>query len=186
MSGLKSNRLMIGAALLAIAGCSSALSQETPNTAIVTQGDGGLASTFEAAPPADEPLLDGAPPVAPPVIVAEAPPVVEPAPRAAAPEVKHVKARFTCDIDVDRTPSGLRVTPVVRSDRAMSGEYSLVITKSGSGGSSDISQGGPFDVGRGERVSLGSSEFSMERGATFRATLKVSADGRVVCRDISS
>lgn len=186
MSGLKSNHLMLGVAMLAIAGCSSALSQETPNTAIVTQSDGGLAGTFDAAPPADEPILDGAPSITPPVIVAEAPPVMEPAPRSPPVEVKRVVARFTCDIDVDRTPNGLRVTPVVRSDRAISGEYSLVITKSGSGGSSDISQGGPFDVSRGERVRLGSSEFSMERGATFRAVLKVRSGGSEVCRDISS
>ena len=39
---------------------------------------------------------------------------------------------------------------------------------------------------RGERVRLGASEFSMERGAKFRAVLKVRAGGREICRDISS
>ena len=33
---------------------------------------------------------------------------------------------------------------------------------------------------------LGSSEISLERGASFRAVLKVRAGGREVCRDIRS
>jgi hypothetical protein len=42
------------------------------------------------------------------------------------------------------------------------------------------------DATRGERVRLGASEFSMERGARFRAVLKVRAGGREICRDITS
>lgn len=180
------NRIHIFSAALLLAGCSSA-AQEAPNTAIITQSGPELASTYDSMPP-DEPLLDGAPSlVAPP----EAPVViVEPqrAPERLAPPVvvQRAEVGFACDIDVDRTSNGIRVTPVVRAGKALSGEYSLVITKSGAGGSSDITQGGPFDAARGERIQLGSSEFSMERGAKFRAVLKVRAGGREVCRDFSS
>jgi hypothetical protein len=91
-----------------------------------------------------------------------------------------------CDIKVVKTTRGVRIIPVVRSDRSVSGEYALVITKTGVGGSSDISQAGPFDAAHGVRQSLGASEISLERGASFRAVLKVRAGGREICRDVRS
>ena len=180
------NRIYLLSAAVLLAGCSSA-AQEATNTIITAQGGPVLAGTYDIVPP-DEPLLDGAPSAAAPI---EPAPVVPPAqlraPTPPPPAVVHrAKVSFSCDIDVDRTSHGIRVTPVVRADRALSGEYTLVITKIGGGGSSDISQGGPFDAARGESVRLGSSEFSMERGAKFRAVLKVRANGREVCRDFSS
>lgn len=176
------NRSTLLLSALLLAGCSSA-AQGAPNTAIATQSGPDHPAAFHDAPPASDPVLDGAPPIVPavaPSAVARAPEPVAP------PVVQKVQARFSCDIDIDRTSSGIRVTPVVRSHKTLSGEYSLVITKSGAGGSSDISQGGPFDAAHGERVGLSTSEFSMERGAKFRAVLKVRAGGREVCRDIVS
>ncbi len=172
------NRIYLLSAALVLAGCSSA-AQGAPNTAVVTQGGPDLASTFNDVSPAYSLELDGAPPAIVPRAQLRAP---EPAPVLA----QKVQARFTCDIDIDRTSNGIRVTPIVRAGKALSGEYSLVITMSGASGSSDISQGGPFDAARGERVRLGASEFSMERGAKFRAVLKVRAGGREICRDITS
>ena len=67
-----------------------------------------------------------------------------------------------CDIKVVKTSHGVRITPIVRSDRFVSGEYSIVITRKGGGGSSDISQGGPFDAPRGVKQELG---FRSERFA---------------------
>ena len=176
-------RLMMASASLVLAACSSAVSQEVvstggSNTAIVTQSDGGLVASLDAAPPAP-PVLDGGPP-----------PLRTPAPDAITPESiappAVVRADFTCDIDVVRTSNGIRITPVVRADRTLNGEYSLVITKSGAAGSSDINQGGPFDAARGERVKLGASEISFARGDTYRAVLKVRANGREICRDTRS
>jgi hypothetical protein len=175
------NRIYLLSAALVMAGCSSA-AQGAPNTAVVSQGGPEFVESYDA-PPADAPELDGAPPVVPPPI---APTAELRAPAPAVVVVQKVKARFSCDIDIDRTSNGIRVTPVIRADKSMAGEYSLVITKNGASGSSDISQGGPFDATRGERVRLGASEFSMERGAKFRAILKVRAGGREICRDITS
>lgn len=190
--------LMMATASLVLAACSSASSQEVvatsgTNTAIVTQSDGGLVASLDAAPPAP-PVLDGAPPLlrtpAPDALAPE--PIVPPAPepRVVTPEPLAppavVRANFTCDIDVIRTPNGIRITPVVRADRTLNGEYSLVITKTGASGSSDISQGGPFDAARGERVKLGASEIWFARGDKYRAVLKVQADGREICRDTRS
>lgn len=191
-------RLMMASASLVLAACSSAVSQEAvstggSNTAIVAKSDGGLVASLDAAPPAP-PVLDGGPPPlrtpAPDAIAPE--PVLPPAaaPRITAPEPLAppavVRADFTCDIDVVRTANGIRITPVVRADRTLDGEYSLVITKTGAAGSSDINQGGPFDAARGERVKLGASEISFERGDTYRAVLKVRANGREICRDTRS
>lgn len=190
MSTLKSNHLLMFTAALALAGCSSALSQEAVNTAVTSQQGSELMASLDEQPPAEIPPLDGAPqavgPV-PPVVVAPPPVVVAPPPVKPAPPAAHVEsARLSCVIDVDRTARGIRITPVVKSGRSLSGEYSLVITKDGAGGSSDINQGGPFEAVRGERVELGSSEISLERGARYRAVLKVRADGREICREISS
>jgi hypothetical protein len=177
------NRIHLISAALVLAGCSSA-AQGAPNTAVVTQSGPDFVESFDA-PPAYAPELDGAPPLIPPPITPSAE-FRAPAPAPAPVVVQKVKARFSCDIDIDRTSNGIRVTPIIRADKSLSGEYSLVITKSGASGSSDISQGGPFDAARGERVRLGASEFSMERGAKFRAVLKVRAGGREICRDITS
>jgi hypothetical protein len=193
MTKVISLRLMMASASLVLAACSSAVSQEVvstsgSNTAIVTQSDGemadgGLVASLDAAPPAPPVLDGGPPPLRAPAPEALAPePIAPPAP--APPAV--VRADFTCDIDVVRTPNGIRITPVVRADRTLNGEYSLVITKTGAAGSSDINQGGPFDAARGERVKLGASEISFERGDTYRAVLKVRADGREICRDTRS
>ena len=184
MSTLKSNQLLMFTAALALAGCSSALSQEAVNTAVISQQGPELMASLNEQTPAEIPPLDGAPQAIeplPPVVVAP-PPVVKPA----TPPARVASARLSCVIDVDRTARGIRITPVVKSGRTLSGEYSLVITKDGAGGSSDINQGGPFEAGRGERVELGSSEISLERGARYRAVLKVRADGREICREISS
>ena len=177
-------RIYLFSAALLLAGCSSA-AEESRNTAVVVQSGPDLAGGFDHPAPPYEPL-DGAPlapvPVVPPAELR--PP--EPLPPPPAAKVQKTVSRFSCDIDVDRTPNGIRVTPIVRADKSMSGEYSLTVTKSGGAGSSDISQGGPFDARRGESVRLSSSEFSMERGAKFRAVLKVRAGGREVCRDVRS
>ena len=177
------NRIHILSAALLLAGCSSA-AQEAPNTAIVTQGGPQVASAFNTAPP-DNSGLDGAPPLAPaPIAPSVVMRVTEPLPPPVF--VQGVAQRLSCDIEVHRTSHGVRITPIIHARRSISGEYSLVITKDGAGGSSDINQGGPFDAARGERVELGSSEFTFERGAKFRAVLKVRAGGEVVCRDIRS
>jgi hypothetical protein len=176
-------RLMIFTATLALAACSASAA---PNTAVTAQSGPDLAFAPETAPP-QPPVADVIPP---PLIVPEAvapavvaPPVVAPENLTPAPVIK---ARFSCDIEVKRTSHGIRITPVVHADRAMAGEYSLMITKSGASGSSDINQGGPFDAARNEEIALSASEFSLERGDRYRAVLKVRSGGREICRDIRS
>ena len=180
------SRIHLFSAALLLAGCSSA-AQVSPDTAMIAQDGLQTANGFDSASP-DNSGLDGAPPLAPVL----APPVVAfaPVPLATVAVVKPVVVKrvqkLTCDIEVARTLRGIRVTPIVNSNLPLSGEFSLTITKGGADGSSDISQGGEFDARRGERVELSSSEFSLERGARFRAVLKVRAGGNEVCRDVGS
>ena len=158
------------------------MSQEAANTAVISQGGSvDYAAALDGAPP-----VEHAPaPLGPPAVIAIAP--VAPVELAVAkPVVVKKVQKFTCYIEVSRTSRGVRVTPVVHANRSLSGNFTLVVTKDGADGSSDISQGGEFDARRGERVELSSSEFSMERGAKFRAVLKVRAGGNEVCRDIRS
>lgn len=90
----------------------------------------------------------------------------------------------SCDIVVERTSNGVLLTAVADVPRRADGEYSFIITKSGKGGSSDINQGGPLDGARGGHVELGAAEVSLERGASYRATLKLTSDGREICRRV--
>ncbi len=183
MPRLTSSHLMSLAAALTLGACSSAFSQETPNTATTARQGAGLAASLDGPPPHDDPALDGASPSIAPETRVLTPTRTSSEER---PEVATVETRLTCGIDIDRTSHGVRVTPVVRADRAVSGEYSLVVSTSGSGGSSDIRQGGPFDATPGERIALAASEVSMEQGARFKAVLKVRAGGREVCRETRS
>ncbi len=89
----------------------------------------------------------------------------------------------SCDVRVRRTANGALIEARAFADRAFDGEYDLVITKSGGGGSADISQGGPLAMAAGEAVTLGENEISIERGARVRATLRLINHRGEVCRD---
>lgn len=156
-------------AVLALAGCSAGMTPQAVQEAYSpAMQEVNLVSDLVGAPP---------------VVVVEAP---APARLVPPPIVVRQDESLFCDIKVVKTSHGVRITPIVRSDRFVSGEYSIVITRKGGGGSSDISQGGPFDAPRGVKQELGSSEISLERGSSFHAVLKVRANGREVCRDIRS
>jgi hypothetical protein len=130
--------------------------------------------------PATAPLSE---PFAEPFEEAHAPPPLSvplaPPPPATAP--RHSLSR-ACDVIVERSRGRVVLTAVADPDRPMSGDYSFVITRSGGGNSSDIEQGGPFRSRRGETVELSSSEISLDRGSSYRATLKLTSQGREVCR----
>ncbi|MDZ4760059.1 MAG: curli-like amyloid fiber formation chaperone CsgH [Alphaproteobacteria bacterium] len=88
----------------------------------------------------------------------------------------------SCDIRVRPTRGGVEVTGVARPGYPMSGEYDFVITRSGASGSSDITQGGPFNGRAGDDISLSSTEISLGRRDRYRAVLTLTANGREICR----
>lgn len=84
-----------------------------------------------------------------------------------------------CDIRETRTPRGLRLEAIAEADQSVDGVYDFVITAKGSGGSSDISQGGPVALNAGERAVVGVAEIPAGR---YSAVLTLSdADGEL-CR----
>lgn len=88
----------------------------------------------------------------------------------------------SCAIRATRTAHGLRLEPVATSAKAFAGDYEFTLAKNGGGGSSDVSQGGPFSVEAGRSLTLGASEISLGKDGHLRATLVVrNADGEI-CR----
>ncbi|MDX2237938.1 MAG: curli-like amyloid fiber formation chaperone CsgH [Hyphomonadaceae bacterium] len=90
----------------------------------------------------------------------------------------------SCDVRARRTANGVEITAFARSDRAVWGDYDLVITKTGPNGASDVTQGGDFSLRPGAAARLGTAEFSLERGARYRARLVLSDSHGEICRDV--
>lgn len=101
----------------------------------------------------------------------------EPAPNAV---IAHA-AQLSCDLVATRTAHGVELRAMAASPHGASGEYELTITKNDRGGSSDIVQGGAFDLAAGERAALGSAEISLERGGSYRAHLLLTDANGPVC-----
>ncbi|MGJ3261860.1 MAG: curli-like amyloid fiber formation chaperone CsgH [Salinarimonas sp.] len=92
-------------------------------------------------------------------------------------------AGLTCEIRTSRSGGLLLLEPTVSSDTAMRGHYGFVVEGRGSGGRSDIEQGGAFAVSAGEPARLGS--VALSPSAAFEARLEIEADGvRTTCRAV--
>lgn len=115
----------------------------------------------------------------PPSLDAQAPSrsMTEPSPHAA-----HDEAAVSCDVRARRTADGVVIQARAFADRDIDGEYDLVITKSGGGNSSDISQSGPLSLAAGTAATLGENEISVERGARLRAVLTLRDASGEICR----
>lgn len=156
---------------------------------------GALSACSAAARPSDEmasaaPVVAAAVTSAPelvggPVEPAMAPPAAAAAVAAPAAHVpvQAALADVRCDIRTRRTSHGVELEAFARSDAPAMGEFEFIITKDDAGGSSDIAQSGVFDLGGGERQSLGLSEISVERGGRYRARLVLSDSDGVICRE---
>ncbi|MBI3437354.1 MAG: hypothetical protein HY054_01650 [Proteobacteria bacterium] len=150
-------------ALMLIAACSATAS---PN----------MAAASVSAPAAVE-----APVIAPAPAPAPAPPrVSHAAQRASAAAPVAVRAVPACQIRMSPTANGVLIQATARADRPFDGEYALIVTKSGGGGSADINQGGPVSVAAGEVVTLGSTELGAD--GRYRAVLTLSDGSGEVCR----
>ena len=83
-----------------------------------------------------------------------------------------------CEIRQSLEGDTILIQPVVRSDRAISGAYSLSLSGGGSGGSSNIRQGGDFTAAAGSVTPLG--QVSVGAGGIYDVTLKLTAGGSSV------
>ncbi len=121
-------------------------------------------------------------PAAPVAAPAPAAPVAEASTRL---QAASYAPAIDCAVRTTRTRNGVKFEAVAYGGAydALSGEYEFVLTRSGAGGSSDVSQGGPFDVAPGETQVLSESEFNIDRGARVRARLVLRDSDGVVCSD---
>jgi hypothetical protein len=122
-------------------------------------------------------------PVTPARIYAEAAPTqaIAPTPAAAA-ERGQAYAALSCEVRSRRTANGVLIHARARADRPITGDYDLVITKSGGGNSADISQSGRAALAAGVSTIIGESEISVERGTRLRAVLTLRDDSGQLCR----
>lgn len=88
-----------------------------------------------------------------------------------------------CSIVTTRTAYGTRLDAVVTSQQPLEGSYDLMISKSGSGGTSQISQGGAFAAEAKTPLTLASSEIGADRSARLQATLVIHDKPGAVCRN---
>jgi hypothetical protein len=120
-----------------------------------------------------------------PAAVAEATPAAPARPRtpvteSAATSRATLNDAVSCDVRARPTSNGVLIQAMAHAAYAIDGDYDLVITKSGGGGSSDITQSGPFSAAAGETVTLGSAELG--RDGRYRAMLVLRAASGEVCR----
>jgi len=102
-----------------------------------------------------------------------------PAPAPAARIEAQAPASAACDIRETRTSQGLRLEAVVHARTALRAEYGFSVEAKGSGGTSNVTQGGPFEAAAGVSTTVGAVDISRGR---YRATLTVrDADGEI-CR----
>ncbi len=92
--------------------------------------------------------------------------------------------QLTCEIRSTDIRGGVRLEALVLGRRGASGEYEFVVAKSGSGGTSNVSQGGDFEVGPGKETVVGEVTLGSGEKAKVKARLTVnSASGKTTCED---
>jgi len=84
-----------------------------------------------------------------------------------------------CEIEVEELGMGVKLQGVVFANRAVNGAYQLQVSKSGSGGSSNINQGGHFNARPDVPAKLGVVQLGGD-GGSYSARLRVMWDGEEI------
>jgi hypothetical protein len=88
----------------------------------------------------------------------------------------------TCEIRVASNGGMLAIQGVVNGGIALSGSYQMRVSGQGPGGSTNLNQGGQFNAGAGEAVTLGQVMVD-NSGGTYDVVLSIdSAEGKVDCQ----
>ena len=164
------------ASLLLLAACSAAA--RTGEVAAADADSSVPPAMAQAAAPAPAPVMAAA--QAPPAAIA---PIAAPAAavHTTVGEAQAAVDALSCDVRTRRTANGVLVTANVFSQSDLSGEYEMVITKSGGGNDADINQAGPFSVRAGASTALGETEIGLDRNARLRVTLRLTSDDGQTC-----
>lgn len=92
------------------------------------------------------------------------------------------RSAVDCAILTSTTAHGVRFSAVAGADAPLAGSYEFVLTKSDRNGSSDINQGGEFNLSAGASQSLGEAELNLERRSSYHARLVLWDANGEVCR----
>ena len=96
---------------------------------------------------------------------------------------KSAKA-LSCEIRSTDIRGGVRLEAIVAGRGGASGEYEFVVAKSGGGGTSNVSQGGDFDISAGNETVVGEVSLGSGEKGKVKARLTVSsANGQIACED---
>lgn len=83
---------------------------------------------------------------------------------------------LSCGVHTTTSQGMTQLEGVVQSAKALTGDYRMTIKRSGNGGSSNVSQGGPFSANAGVATSLGQSTLSS--GGKLDVQFTVTAGGK--------
>lgn len=170
------NHVMLATLSLLMTACSAAALPNGASPAVTTAPVAQSSAAQAPAQPA--PAIVGEAPTAAPTHSDRS---VRPASETvAAPGAAMLGDAVSCEVRVRRTANGMMIQAVAHADRAVDGDYEFVITKSGGGGSSDVTQSGPFSAAAGETVTLGSTELGAD--GRYRAVLVLRDQSGELCR----
>lgn len=92
-------------------------------------------------------------------------------------------AGLECEVRFTPTRNGLLVESIATAGYGIEGEYQLTLSKRGRNGSSEIVQGGPFELEVAGEATLSASEFNLERGDRYSANLELFGAAGLLCSD---
>ena len=97
-------------------------------------------------------------------------------------QAESVSGNLHCEIVTRTVSENLELAGVVWADTPAVGRYSFVITKQGSGGTSNVAQSGLFQVASIDKQTVGKVLVNALRGDRYHARLSVRSDeDEVVC-----
>ncbi len=96
-------------------------------------------------------------------------------------------ADIGCEIRAENFRGGVQLLGVALGHSPISGTYRFLVTKSGSSGSSAITQGGAFSVQPGQETMLGEISLDVDEHASYSAVLTLNwRGGTTSCKKQSS
>jgi hypothetical protein len=87
---------------------------------------------------------------------------------------------LSCEVRATKVSGGILLEALASAGAEIAGEYEFIISKTGPGGSSDVSQGGEFEVGPGREALLGEVTLGSE-GGSVEAVLTVRTPDGASC-----
>jgi len=96
------------------------------------------------------------------------------------------EAALRCRIQREASGPMTTLRGIALAGKDIAGTYTLLVVKTGPGGTSRVSQGGRFQAAAGSQTGLGEVRLNLEPDAGFEATLTLDVDGQRIGCEASS